>query len=216
MRIKFKWASGTAVAATLMTALFSANGSGALAEELVPAIIETPSTLQFTAEAVVQELPEASAAGDTPDSDGEPVEPGFVDANSLAQLVRAQPHRETLSAEMKCLAGAIYFEARGESLEGQLAVGRVVTERAASPRFPNSYCGVVFQRSQFSFVRGNRMPEIRTNTQAWRNAVAMARIAHEGRWESRTEGALFFHATHVSPRWRLTRLARVDNHIFYR
>src|SRR5690606_13865445 len=105
---------------------------------------------------------------------------------------------------------------RGESLAGQLAVGRVIVQRTMSGRFPDSYCGVVFQRSQCSFVRGSKMPAIRESSNAWRKAVKVARIAHDGSWQSRTEGALFFHATRVSPGWRLTRLARVDNHIFYR
>jgi N-acetylmuramoyl-L-alanine amidase len=74
----------------------------------------------------------------------------------------------------------------------------------------------VYQRSQFSFVRGRSMPAIRTNSQAWREAVAIAQIADANKWASPVEGALFFHARYVSPRWRLTRIARVDNHIFYR
>ena len=118
--------------------------------------------------------------------------------------------------QFDCLATALYFEARGESLDGQLAVGRVVVERANSGRFPNSYCGVVYQPSQFSFVRGRSMPAIRESSPAWSRAVAMARIADQGSWDSPTEGALFFHATHVSPKWRLKRLARIDNHVFYR
>jgi spore germination cell wall hydrolase CwlJ-like protein len=117
---------------------------------------------------------------------------------------------------MHCLAGAIYFEARGEPLKGQLAVGRVIVERSSSGRFPQSYCGVVFQPSQFSFVRGDRMPAIRYASQEWRDAVAIAQIADEGSWDSPVEGAMFFHASRVSPGWRLKRLARIGNHVFYR
>jgi spore germination cell wall hydrolase CwlJ-like protein len=75
---------------------------------------------------------------------------------------------------------------------------------------------VVYQRAQFSFVRGGRMPAIDTSSSAWRNAKAIARIAHEGLWDSPAEGALFFHAKYVNPRWRLTRVAQVSTHIFYR
>jgi spore germination cell wall hydrolase CwlJ-like protein len=92
----------------------------------------------------------------------------------------------------------------------------VVVARSKSGRFPNSYCGVVFQRSQFSFVRGNAMPSIDKRSRNWRNAVAIAQIAHGGTWQSQAEGALFFHATYVSPGWRLHRMARIDNHVFYR
>ena len=82
-------------------------------------------------------------------------------------------------------------------------------------RFPDSICGVVYQRSQFSFVRGGKMPRIHTGRQSWRNAVAIAKIAVNDGWESSVEGALFFHARYVSPGWRLKRLATIDNHVFY-
>jgi hypothetical protein len=139
-----------------------------------------------------------------------------IKASSLAELVRAQDTAEPLSAEERCLAGAVYFESKGESLSGQLAVARVVMARAKSGRFPTSLCGVVYQKSQFSFVRGGSMPPIATGSQHWRNAVAISRIALNGSWKSPVEGALFFHARHVSPGWRLTRIGSVDNHIFYR
>ena len=137
-------------------------------------------------------------------------------ASSLRQLVRQQSVDGSLDAEMQCLAGTVYFESKGETLQGQLAVGRVVLARVESPRFPDSICGVVFQRSQFSFVRGGKMPPIRTGHRHWRNAVAIAKIAMNDGWESPVEGALFFHARYVSPGWRLQRLAAIDNHIFYR
>jgi len=126
---------------------------------------------------------------------------GFIDdgASSLRQLVRQQSVDGSLDAEMQCLAGTVYFESKGESLQGQLAVARVVLARVASSRFPNSICGVVFQRSQFSFVRGGKMPPIRTGQRHWRNAVAIAKIAMNDGWESPVEGALFFHARYVSP-----------------
>ena len=75
---------------------------------------------------------------------------------------------------------------------------------------------MVYQRSQFSFIRGNAMPSINRASPHWRNAVAIAQIADAGSWRSPVEGALFFHAARVQPGWRLTRLARVDNHVFYR
>lgn len=213
MRKKIKLASGFAVAATFLTALVGVHGTGAFAEELVPTPLPLNPEPVFVAEPVVQALPAEEADAN---ARGDDAREAVADADSLPELVSAYASSDALSREMRCLAGAIYFESRGESLPGQLAVGRVIVERAKSSRFPNSYCGVVFQRSQFSFVRGRTMPSIRTQTKAWKRAVAMARIADEGAWESPAEGALFFHATHVSPRWKLTRLARVDNHVFYR
>lgn len=135
---------------------------------------------------------------------------------TLSALVAAEKSDEELTAEQECLAGAIYFEARSESLDGQLAVADVILNRAESGRFADTVCGVVHQPGQFSFVRGGRMPAINRNSQDWREAVAIARIAEKDRWESAASDALFFHAAHVSPRWKLRRVATVGNHVFYR
>lgn len=139
----------------------------------------------------------------------------ILTADSLAELVAATSRPTALDPELRCLAGAVYFESRGESLVGQLAVAHVVLNRAQSGRFPTSLCGVVHQKSQFSFVRGGRMPAVREGAQ-WNNAVAIAQIARDGSWKNHAPGALFFHARHVSPGWRKTRIAQIDNHIFYR
>jgi len=136
-------------------------------------------------------------------------------ATSLAALVDAQGDVE-VDREMRCLAGAVYFESKGESFEGQLAVARVVINRSKSGRFADSLCGVVHQRGQFSFIRGGGMPNIPEGSRDWREAVAIAQIALADSWDSRAEGALFFHARHVSPSWGRPRLASIDNHIFYR
>lgn len=141
--------------------------------------------------------------------------PAPVTADSLAELVAETPKPADIDPELRCLAGAVYFESRGESLPGQLAVAHVVINRAQSGRFPKSLCGVVHQKSQFSFVRGGRMPAVR-NAAQWNNAVAIAQIARDGSWKNHAPGALFFHARYVSPGWRKTRIAQIDNHIFYR
>lgn len=146
----------------------------------------------------------------------EPPSKPTVKARSLADAVRAHVMPAELDAETECLAGAVYFEARAESLEGQLAVAEVILNRADSGHFPETACGVVFQRSQFSFVRGGRMPTIKRDSRDWREAVAIAEIAEEELWESSVSDALFFHASRVSPGWRRQRIARLGNHIFYR
>lgn len=212
MSTKFRYASTIAVAATLITTLISAEGSGVAAQPLPV----TPVT-EFISQPIVQPLPAPAVeapAEDAGESSGQASAP--VDAGSLSQLVAETATPSDLSNELACLAGAIYFESKGETLAGQLAVGRVIVARAKSGRFPASYCGVVYQRSQFSFVQGRGMPAINKSGRAWSEAARIARIAHEGSWKSPVEGALFFHAARVSPGWRLTRLARIDNHIFYR
>ena len=191
-----------------------------------PALLEAdesnPAIVFGEQQEVVAEIPKDVIESDKIANEG--AERGFGedvdftndDASSLRQLVSQQSVEGSLDAEMQCLAGTVYFESKGESLQGQLAVARVVLARVESSRFPDTICGVVFQRSQFSFVRGGKMPRIKTGRQTWRNAVAIAKIAVNDGWKSSVEGALFFHARHVSPGWRLKRLASIDNHIFYR
>jgi len=137
-------------------------------------------------------------------------------SGDLASMVATLRSSQPGSSELECLAGAIYFEAKSESLKGQLAVGHVVANRASSGRFPSSYCGVVYQRSQFSFVRGRSMPPIARGGTQWKNAVAIAKIVDRRLQPTPVAKSLFFHARRVSPGWRLTRVATLGNHVFYR
>jgi N-acetylmuramoyl-L-alanine amidase len=123
-----------------------------------------------------------------------------------------------LDAEATCLATAVYFEARGESPEGQLAVARVVMNRAASGRYPPSWCGTVKQHAQFSFVQRGRFPAVNTGCDAWRKAQAIARLAMSNAVPSLSSDVLWYHANYVAPSWgrRLTRAETIGAHIFYR
>lgn len=134
---------------------------------------------------------------------------------SLVALVAATPHSEPEDSELRCLAAGIYFESRGEPLEGQLAVAHVILNRASSGRFATSACAVLTQPGQFSFVRRGVIP-VPSVSATWRTAVAIARIAQEEQWHSPAPGALFFHARHVSPGWGRPVVARLGNHVFYR
>jgi cell wall hydrolase len=118
-------------------------------------------------------------------------------------------------SEQKCLATAVYFEAKGEPLRGQLAVAQVILNRTRSGRFPSSVCGVVRQRGQFSFVHGGHLPSAPRASAAWRKAVAVARKAAGGA-EPVAARALFFHARSVSTGWHAVRVAQIGNHVFYR
>jgi len=124
---------------------------------------------------------------------------------------------EAGSRELECLATGIYYESKSEPLAGQLAVGQVIANRADSHgRFPSSYCGVLFQRGQFSFVHGHRLPTAPKASRQWQTAVAIAKIVDRDLKESAAGDALFFHARYVAPAWRLKRVASIGNHIFYR
>lgn len=206
----------TAAAVALGLTFASAELSGAFAQDTNPeaavaidaaADAEPASSPVFVTQEVVQPVAEPSEEVSSE-----------TRATSLRELVSETETDFTLSEQMHCLAGAVYFEARGEPLSGQLAVAQVVINRADSSRFPSSYCGVVYQRAQFSFVRGGAMPRINTGSNAWKRAKAIARIAHEGMWGSEAEDALYFHAKYVSPSWSRKKTARatINQHIFYR
>ncbi|WP_128891433.1 cell wall hydrolase [Erythrobacter sp. HKB08] len=208
-----------AIGATLIAGIASAEISGANAQAAIEQeAVEAQATAEvvpaFVSEEVVQPLPDetetnsqdATEASDAPQAD------------SLHELVSQIDAPQSLSREMECLAGTVYFESRGEPLAGQLAVAQVVINRAESDVFPESYCGVVHQRKQFSFIRGGRMPNIARSTDAWQRAKKIARIAHEGLWDSEAKDSLYFHANYVSPRWARTKQARatIKTHTFYR
>jgi spore germination cell wall hydrolase CwlJ-like protein len=143
-----------------------------------------------------------------------PAEQADEDYDSLAEAVAAQD-TDARDRDLTCMAGAIYFEAKGEPLSGQLAVGEVILNRTKSGRFPKSICSVVTQPGQFSFVRGGRVPVIANNA-AYRTAVAVARVAMADAWDSPAPNAMYFHARRVSPGWRMTKIAAIGNHVFYR
>lgn len=174
----------------------------------------------------MQQQPRLEAAVATTDSSvtvgtelpaANPVEQVETPAPTLAALVEKNDDNVTgLDSEMQCLASAIYYEARSESLAGKLAVARVIINRSESGRFPTSICGVVTQPSQFSFVHGGRIPSAPVAAHSWADSVAIARIAVKDGWESQAEGALYFHARRVAPGWGRQKLAQIDNHIFYR
>ncbi len=137
---------------------------------------------------------------------------------SLNELVVEKMAGPDLDSEANCVATAVYFESMGEPLEGQLAVARVVLNRAASGQYPNSWCAVVKQKAQFSFVRGGRFPRIATGSEAWAKAKAITRIAMENGAESLPLDVLWYHADYVAPKWRknLSRVDKIGAHIFYR
>jgi len=139
--------------------------------------------------------------------------------NYLAMIKRASK-----PAQRKCLAEAIYFEARSESRAGQAAVAQVVLNRTLSRLYPNSVCGVVYQNRhrykacQFSFACEGKSLRIRDG-RSWSLAVSIAREVLEGRtYLAKVGGSTHYHATYVRPRWanRLKRMKKIGTHIFYK
>jgi spore germination cell wall hydrolase CwlJ-like protein len=146
-----------------------------------------------------------AAAVETPRAEKLPTLVAAVD-DEAADAVAAD-------AELRCLATAVYFESRGEPLEGQLAVAQAILNRVESGRYAHSVCGVIAQPKQFSFDR-TRAPRAGND---WLTAQAIAKIATDDLWKEVAPRALSFHATYVAPNWAgKTRIAQIGRHVFYR
>ena len=189
---------------------------GPSAQPLLPlASSISPSTL---AQELLRTADQVSAPSEAEaPAAAEDAAPAIDPSADLATLVAQLRGSEPGSRELECLAAGVYFESKSEPLAGQLAVGEVIANRANSGgRFPGTYCGVLFQRGQFSFVRGKSWPRVARDSKQWKTAVAIAKIVDQDLKDSAIGKALFFHARRVSPRWRLKRVATVGNHVFYR
>ena len=207
---------------TMASALLLAAGDASNTDRFAPAIDDTllaPMTAadaSAAAAALAASLPVEAVAVDV-------AEPSFEISDLLTAL---PPHRLSQlvsqvgdtadvddDTEMRCLANAVYFESRGEPLEGQLAVAQSIINRVTSGRYASSICGVIAQRGQFSFDR-SRTPAKGID---WRNAIGVARIAAADMWQQIAPRSVSFHAARLSPAWRdKTRIARIGNHVFYR
>ena len=126
--------------------------------------------------------------------------------------------------ELYCLANNIYFESRNQPKLGQIAVGQVTMNRVNSPKFPNTVCGVVKQggekrnRCQFSWYCDGKSDEHEGGA-AWDESVYLALLLYSEEFTiDVTEGALWYHATYVSPNWaeHYEKTVRINEHIFYR
>ncbi|MEP0390537.1 MAG: cell wall hydrolase [Erythrobacter sp.] len=217
--------SALAIVAVAGLSFSSADGAEAIAQDALTqesdVVVEGQTTEADTIEIVPQTStnPEITfVTNEVVQPVAEPLTAANVEGSSLRELVSGMDKDAQLTEQLRCLAGAVYFEARGEPLDGQLAVAEVVINRAQDSRWPASYCGVVHQRAQFSFVRGGKMPAINTSKATWHRAKAVARIAHENLWQSEANEAVYFHAKYVRPAWsrKKTRVTQIDTHVFYR
>ena len=188
---------------------FGRCGAGSPRNASLPTLVE-PRPLDT--DSVVDAVATTDETLSAPVEQALPVRP----SGDLASMVETLRATDPGSRELECLAVGIYFESKSEPLAGQLAVGDVIANRAKSGRFPSSYCGVLFQRGQFSFVRGHTWPSVSRSSRQWQNAVAVAKIVDQDLKDSGAATALFFHAKRVSPGWHLKRVASIGNHVFYR
>jgi spore germination cell wall hydrolase CwlJ-like protein len=183
--------------------------AGSAASLMQPAVVATVINAPTQAPAVTVRIPATAAAQAAWLYKG-----GWP----LYAIVDKLATNAQLDTQTNCLATAVYFEARGESAEGQLAVARVVMNRAASGRYPPDWCSVVKQPAQFSFVRRGEFPYADTNSAAWQRAEAVAELAAANVVPSIGNDVLWYHADYVAPSWghRLAMVQKIGAHIFYR
>ena len=177
-----------------------------------------------------------------------PAEPDYARASPFASLLREEedpfsgrfvppvsdgdhawmskplPEHVFSSAEQKCLAEGIYFEARGEDVKGQAAVAQVILNRVRNPAYPSTICGVVYQnkswrnRCQFSFACEGRTPRVRSQHH-YKVAQEVGLAVTAGKiFIPEVGSATHYHATYVNPRWARTmdKMKKIGLHIFYR
>ncbi len=142
----------------------------------------------------------------------------IYDRDFLASLPAAEG-----GEQWECLAEALYFEARGETIRGMFAVGEVILNRVDSDAYPDTLCGVINQGTgrryacQFTYTcDGN--PEVISEPRAWERVGKVAAILLEGAPRALTGGATHYHTKAVSPSWakRFPRTAAIGSHYFYR
>ncbi|MEM6665844.1 MAG: cell wall hydrolase [Pseudomonadota bacterium] len=177
---------------------------------LVPTV-DAPAIQMDRAERAIEETLKPKPKGDGKWGDGS--DPSWKRGERLGLSSR----------ESKCLAEGIYFEARGESYRGQLAVAQVIINRMKSNHWPNTVCGVVYQnqrwrnRCQFSFDCDGKKERI-TEPKAWQVAKDITEKFSDGFTLAGIDRATHYHATYVRPRWAryFTKIEKIGVHIFYR
>lgn len=129
-----------------------------------------------------------------------------------------------LLKEHRCLAQALYYEARGEGKMGQEAIAEVIFTRMRTGNYGNSICAVVYEGAghahcQFSFTCNGDLSQPK-NPRSWIRAQELAAriLTGEVRLKGVTDGATNYHATSVDPSWAgaLQRTVQIGNHIFYK
>ena len=175
----------------------------------VPERLPSP-TDEVTPEAQMPDEPDTAIPDETAPA------PSVDRSEELPTMVAELRDGDPGSREVECLATGIYFESKGEPLAGQLAVGKVIANRTHSGRFPTTYCGVLTEPGQFSFVHGHSWPHVAPDNRQWQTAVAIAKIVDRNLKDSVAANALYFHARRVHPSWHFHQVASIGNHIFYR
>lgn len=117
--------------------------------------------------------------------------------------------------EFDCLVRNVYYESKSEPRNGKLAVALVTLNRVDNPKYPNTICGVVYQKGQFSWTRDKKLLKYKINAEQWHAAKSAALEAYMNRGILGQFMATHFHNQTVKPGWKLKRVARIGGHTFY-
>ena len=209
-----------AVAAPSTAAQIGITQTSAVSNALAAPVARVINAVATVGGSVIQEAPAASVTLSLGPNVAK--EASWLQKNGwpLYALVDRYAAGAPLDEQAHCIAVAVYHEARGESLEGQLAVARVIMNRAASGKYPTSWCGTVKQPWQFSFVNPKTgiYPSIDEASASWKKALGITRLAVANAVETLPTDVLWYHADYVAPGWgkRLTKVEKIGTHIFYR
>ncbi|KAB1074935.1 cell wall hydrolase [Methylobacterium planeticum] len=195
----------------------------------IPRAVALSSTTPAPADAIPIEVAAASLALPGFSLRGDRAEPAAPET-APETTVESARHRyadliepDAMDREQRCLAEAVYFEARSEPEDGQAAVAQVVLNRVKSGLYPANVCGVVYQNRhrymgcQFSFACEGKSLRI-TDAGSWQTATRIASSVIEGRtYLSEVGNATHYHADYVRPTWsrRLKKMDVIGRHIFY-
>lgn len=146
------------------------------------------------------------------------VMPTQLVAQEISNLPTLSACPQNSGNALTCMACTVYYEAKSEIHQGQIAVAAVVMNRVGSNKFPNTVCKVVYQPNQFSWAKSARYRSKERNARLWNNSLEVARLVIAGNYKDPTGGALFFHNNRERPGFSKTKrvVAVIGAHIFRR
>ena len=148
-----------------------------------------------------------------------------LDPNKQLVMNNSSVTAEVRNRQLDCLARNIYYEAGNQPFEGKVAVAQVTINRAESGQFPKDICQVVYQKNvvyervlcQFSWYCETATMMKPKNTAVFKESEMVARqVLLEGFRLPSLKNALYFHATHINPKWNKERVAVIAGHVFYK
>ena len=148
-----------------------------------------------------------------------------LDPNKQLVMNNSSVTAEVRNKQLECLARNIYYEAGNQPFEGKVAVAQVTINRAESGQFPKDICQVVYQKNvvyervlcQFSWYCETATMMRPKNSAVFKESEMVARqVLLEGFRLPSLKNALYFHATHINPKWNKERVAVIAGHVFYK